>query len=1106
MFRTACRVAGLLALGVAPAAADEIPRPEHPEPMAVRAHWANLNGKWDFRFDAMDRGREEKWFAPGAAGFDRTIVVPFGWESELSGIHKPTGAPKVGWYRRSFEVPKDFPKEERVWLRFGAVDYRADVWVNGTHVAEHEGGYSPFEADVTDALKKDGPNVVVVRAFDPTDPSLPTGKQVGWYTPTSGIWQTVWLEARPKAYIADFVIKTEIKPARADIYIKTTDLAKLKKGTYFLSVRSDDPTLARGEAPPIGVGGGDTPEEKAFLKTVKGAGFEYIPVPVTVRAPKLWTPDTPHLYDVTLELKDDQGKVLDSVKTYFGLRTIARGKYGNEPFERVLLNGKPIYLRGALDQSFNPKGIYTAPSDAFLKRDIELAKAFGTNFLRIHIKPDEPRRLYWADRLGMLIMEDMPNTWEQNATARKAWESTLREVVARDRNHPAIFAWVDFNETWGLGRPERYKQDKDTQAWVRSMVALTRQLDPTRLVEDNSPCNYDHVEGSDLNSWHFYIDDHNGAKRHIEEVVARSEPGSTFNYCPGQAMNTAPLINSEYGSVSAGGGDRDVSWGFRDLTTQLRKHPKIQGYIYTELDDIEWEHNGFVNYDRTPKSFGYDAFVPGMTVADLQGADFVGFDAPPAIVARPGEVITVPVFVSHYSDRKDPPKLKWWVTGVDDDGEPDAMEPRLRDVEWVAYGVKEQKPLKVRIKGAFVGALAMVLEDSAGKKIAANFVNLVVKPEKPAPRIERVDDHTVKVRFAPGDYWRSRWSGKSASPSGKAYGLGVGSFAYRLKLPASVVKARPRAVELLVEAASKAGREKVDWPQRTNAQDYPQTDARKWPSTLEVSFNGQRAVRINLDDDPADARGVLSHLARVEHGSYGELLRLDTPLPETARDDLDAGRPLLLRLSVPQDAPHAGGLSVFGADTGAYPFDPTLTIQTQDALPKDLGVKPDAPVTIDVAAARQVALLRAGDSNQGAPTTWSYTTTDPGPGWSDPGFDASSWKRGAAGFGTPGTPALQERTTWDTKSIWLRTNVDVPELKPGDTLTLHLFHDEDVEVFVGGKRLYRARGYITAYRDVLLDDAQKALFRPGPNVVAVRCTQTGGGQGIDLGLSLSREE
>ena len=171
-----------------------------------------------------------------------------------------------------------------------------------------------------------------------------------------------------------------------------------------------------------------------------------------------------------------------------------------------------------------------------------IAKTMGLNGLRIHIKPDEPRRLYWADHLGILILEDMPNTWRQNPQARRAWEQTMREAVARDRNHPAIIAWVAFNETWGLGKPEDYKKDRDTQAWVGRMVELIRELDGhERLVEDNSPCNYDHIAENDLNSWHFYIDDHDKARRHIEDVVAQTKPGSDFNYCPGLSQSNLPL-------------------------------------------------------------------------------------------------------------------------------------------------------------------------------------------------------------------------------------------------------------------------------------------------------------------------------------------------------------------------------------------------------------------------------------------------------------------------------------------------------------------------------------------------------------------------------------
>ncbi len=1097
MNRTHARAVGRLVLGLAVstvslALADDIPRPEHPCPDAVREHWANLNGKWEFRFDAMDVGQKEAWFQPGAEGFDRTIVVPFPWESELSGIHKPTGAPKVGWYRRTFQVPDDFPRDQHVWLRFGAVDWHADVWVNGTHVAEHDGGYTPFEADITDTLKRDGENVVVVRAFDPTDPSLPTGKQVNWYTTTSGIWQTVWLEARPEAYIGRFTITTEIHPPRATILAGV--LSRGNGGLHTLTVRSDDPTVASG----LG--------KSSVATNNSGIVAEMIRAEVDVREPKLWTPDSPHLYDVTLELKDADGKVIDTVKTYFGLRTIARGKVGDEPFERVLLNGKPIYLRGALDQSFNPKGIYTAPSDEFLKRDIELARSFGTNFLRIHIKPDEPRRLYWADRLGMLIMQDMPNTWQQNERARKAWEATMRETVARDRNHPAIFAWVDFNETWGLGSPPQYKADKDTQQWVKSMVALTRELDPTRLVEDNSPCNYDHVSGTDLNSWHFYIDDHETARQHIENVVAQSEPGSAFNYCPDEKMNSAPLINSEYGAVSAGGGDRDISWGFRDLTTQLRKYPKIQGYIYTELTDIEWEHNGFANYDRSPKTFGYDAFVPGMTVADLQGPDFVGYDGPPAIVAKVGETIGVPLFVSHYSDRVEPPVLKWWITGVNEEGETTRIAPRERPVEWEPYGVKAQKRIAFKIHEPFVGAVALTLEDKDGHRIAANFVNIVVKPETPLPRVERLGDHEVALRFSPADIASARWSGGFDTTNGKVSGRGQGSFVYHLKVPKAVALSHPTGFRLRFEVASKAAREKVDWPERVNPQDYPQTDAKTWPSSLLIRLNGARVIGVSLRDDPADARGVLSHLAKRDHGSYGQLIDTGHPLPNSAKADIAAGEPLILRLSVPDEGETAGGLAIYSAETGAYPCDPTLILETDDELPQDLGVDPNAPVAIETLASRRVAILAPGDSGRDHATNWAYTTKDPGDGWSKSDFDDRSWSRGPAGFGTPGTPAVRIATPWNTDRIWLRATVDLPKIGPDDALTLHLFHDEDVEIFVNGERLYRARGYLTSYQDLPLEPSQKALFHPGRNVIAVTCKQTGGGQGVDVGLGMLKSK
>ena len=1072
---------GLAALNGS-AIAQEIPRPEHPEPMAVRPHWANLNGAWDFRFDEEDRGAADGWSQPGAEGFDRTILVPFPWESALSGIEATDTKVETAWYRRTFTVPADFPADDRVILHFGAVDWEADVWVNGEKVADHEGGYSPFEADITDQAKRDQPNTLVVRAHDTTDPSQPVGKQVGWYTTTSGIWQTVWLESRPATHIGGFNITTEIDPAR--VTIKTGATLKGNGENYSFDVRSDDPSVSVGERGPAVVSFSGSP---ALIGSLT----------LNVANPKLWSPESPTLYPITIELKQGD-QVVDSVQTYFGLRTIARGKLPGEDFERLFLNGKPYYFRGALDQSFNPEGIYTAPTDEFLRNDIMLAKSMGTNFLRIHIKPDEPRRLYWADRLGMLIMEDMPNTWRQNEQARETWEPTMRAIVTRDRNHPSIFAWVDFNETWGLNHPE-YKTNEATQAWVREMVAATRELDPSRLVEDNSPCNYDHVEGTDLNSWHFYIDNHEQAAEHIADVVEKTHPGSEFNYVPGQEMNSAPLINSEYGSVSAGGGDRDISWGFRDLTTLLRKYDKIQGYIYTELTDIEWEHNGFANYDRSAKVFGYDAFVPGMTPADLQGADFLGYDGPPAIVAKVGEEVTVLPFVSHFSQVADAPTLRWWITGVDGNGEKIGSQPRSQPVDWHPYLVTDQAPITATFEGPFVGAIGMELVDPSGRRLAANFENVVIQGESPAPRVERIDDTHVAIRFAPQQYAKADWPGAVETPEGKVHAQNAGSFAYHLKLPASVVEAGPNAITFQGELAAKAGREKVDWPERKNPQDYPQTEATEtWPSSVTLKVNDQPLAAFELPDDPADARGVLSHVRGVEHGSFGFWVTATAPLVGPVVEALGNGEPLAIEFEVPAPDGLAGGLAIFGETTGAVPSDPTIIIQTARPLPADLGVDPAESAAVDTIASRRIPVLKTGEVSD--PSEWRYVTESPGDEWKSEDFDDSDWRTGKAGFGTRQTPGIAVRTRWNRPEIWLRTTVNLDVAGPNPMMLLRIFHDEDVEIFVNGAPLWQQEGYTTSYVDVLLTPEQCDLFRAGNNVVSVHCRQSDGGQGVDVGL------
>src|SRR5918911_1704371 len=375
------------------------------------------------------------------------------------------------------------------------------------------------------------------------------------------------------------------------------------------------------------------------------------------------------------------------------MREIARGGWEDRAYEYVLLNGEPIYLRGALDQAFHPEGLHAYPSDEAIRADIQAAKDLGLNMLRCHIKVNDPRYYYWADKLGLLIMYDLPSAGIYTPKARANWEQTLRAALERDYSHPSIFSWVLFNETWGL---EEHQTPASWQ-WVKEMYLLAKELDSTRLVEDNSTNKYDHVL-SDLNSWHFYIDNYRRARHHVARVVAQTAERGGFNYVsrlyghvPGAAefsQGTVPLLNSEYAALGARGGDLDISYSFKYLTTELRRHDKVCGYVYTELTDVEWEHNGFLNYDRTPKEFGYEAFVPGMTVADLNAADFVGLDAPPCRTLPPGSAYAAPVFFSHWDRRPiEGAALRWQVTGVDRYGERFVVDEGRRNLAPRRYGV-----------------------------------------------------------------------------------------------------------------------------------------------------------------------------------------------------------------------------------------------------------------------------------------------------------------------------------------------------------------------------------------------------------------------------------
>ncbi len=577
-----------------------------------------------------------------------------------------------------------------------------------------------------------------------------------------------------------------------------------------------------------------------------------------------------------------------------------------------------------MDQAFHPDGLHSYPSDDVIRGDIQLAKDLGLNMLRCHIKINDPRYYYWADRLGLLIMYDMPCADLDTPAMRRMYEAALPRAIARDFNSPSIFAWVLFNETWGLTEHRM----RHSHLWVQEMVELARSLDSTRLIEDNSPCHYNHVE-SDINSWHYYINDYPQVRKHIQMVVDETYPGSEFNYVGGDFVQSeAPLMNSEYGGISAKHGDQDIAWCFKYQTSELRKHDKICGYVYTELDDIEWEHNGFVNYDRSAKEFGYDAYVPGMTVADLNGADFVGCDAPPCQTVRPGSVIDLPIFVSHWGVPMGSGQVRWQVDFIDRFGVKRTEESGAVDLIPQHFGVSDAGFLTLTMPDEpGLTTIALVLHDETGAIRARNYVNVEVRAEQETA-VEKVEQGWA-VRFAPGAFARTSWPRTFTDAAEARFSAtGSGWVEYRVALPTEIDRPQIGSMHLKIEAGARAGFAKVDWPQKTFGLNYPQTEVdRKTPSDMTVCVNGITVETVRLPDDPADARGVLSHHAGIDPGAYGYLV--DVPVTGDALTSVaqSESNEIVLRFEVEADAEYPGGLAFYGATRGSLPIDPMLFIE-----------------------------------------------------------------------------------------------------------------------------------------------------------------------------------
>ena len=549
-----------------------IPRPEYPRPSMIRNEWINLNGEWEFEIDHSNTGKDRKFYERET--LNDKIIVPFVPESKLSGIENIDFMKSV-WYKRTFTVSQNW-ENEQVLIHFGAVDYLSEVWINGVSAGIHKGGYTPFVFNITKLLKK-GENLVIVNAYDDVvDPMQSTGKQCGryynegcLYTRSTGIWQTVWLELVPELYIKNFKLTPDVDNECLYISVNLSEYA-----------------------------GGKLLEAKASLNGVKISSCTVIATGKAANAqlkisnPQLWNPGAPILYDLELTIGNDH------VTSYFGMRKVEINGYAIE------INGKPVYQRLILDQGYFPTGIYTAPTDEDLKKDIEISIEAGFNGARMHMKIFEPRYIYWADKLGYMIWGEYPN-WGLNECDERALLHMLPEwleEIERDYNSPAIVGWCPFNET-NVNRVAKF---------FETVYNVTKALDSTRPVIDTS--GYVHVI-TDIYDVHDYDQNPVTFKERHDKMITGDNSVAFVNHPRHEKYEGQPYFVSEFGGIywNIDGGIKGWGYGkspeaieefyqrYEGLVNVLLDNPKMCAFCYTQITDVMQEKNGLYTFDRIPK-------------------------------------------------------------------------------------------------------------------------------------------------------------------------------------------------------------------------------------------------------------------------------------------------------------------------------------------------------------------------------------------------------------------------------------------------------------------------------------------------------------------------
>lgn len=562
-----------------------------PRPDFARVNWASLNGTWQFAFDEERNLPEQQWLKKT---FPREILVPFAYQCPKSGIDASDMHDTV-WYRRIFSLP-ELMRGKRVWLKFGAVDYHADVWCNGVHLGSHTGGYTPFQFELTELLAET--NEIIVKATDRADTAQPRGKQYWkqqpdrcWYVQNTGIWQNVWLEATEGSPINQIKLTPDIDKNTVEAIVTAEEFCPGDELAFSV--------FYQGKLVKQVTASADWYRTRVLIALQPDDFIDEI---------HYWTPEHPNLYNMQVRLLRG-GAVQDTVDTYFGMRKISIDQ------GRILLNNAPYYLKMVLDQGYWKETGLTAPDDDALRYDVEIAKACGFNGVRKHQKIEDPRYYYWADKLGLLVWGEVPSAYEYCAQEIINISREFQDFMVRDYNHPCLIAWVPLNESWGV---RKILNDPCQQHFGESLYHMAKAMDPTRLVSTND--GWENIR-TDIASIHdYHMKGRELTEKYTPAVLQNPEavfPGGRRLYAmnvPHRPEESAFMV-TEYGGIALATDTGGENWGYgeaeqgadalieryRDVTTAIMNIPQICGFCYTQLTDVYQEVNGLLDMDHRPK-------------------------------------------------------------------------------------------------------------------------------------------------------------------------------------------------------------------------------------------------------------------------------------------------------------------------------------------------------------------------------------------------------------------------------------------------------------------------------------------------------------------------